>query len=371
MSNHLRACFAHTGCEESEPVVGLQKQRIVIAVPVDEAVVDYLRSMKRDVEWCWEPDLLPTRRFVGDYAGDPGFSRTPSEQRRFEALLDSADVLFGIPDTSPAALRRTAVANPALRWVHTMAAGGGAELRAADLPPARRETLVVTTSAGVHGSALAEFAVLGLLAGLKDLPRWTADKAARRWPERTPVRQLRDATVLVLGTGGIGARVAELLASFGSEVWGAARRLTPASPPFSRMIAPEGLGAALASVDALVCALPGTDATTHLVDAGLLAQLRTGAVVVNVGRGTVIDEQALVAALDDGRVGFAALDVFEQEPLPQDSPLWTRERVLLSPHTAALDAGEERRIAELFIENLRRLRQGRALINVVDPVEFY
>lgn len=351
--------------------MGTRAERIVIAVPMADEVVEHLREAEPDVDWAWEPELLAPRRFPGDYAGPPDFSRDPTAQERFETLVDGADALLGIPDTSPSALRRTALANPALRWVHTMAAGGGAQLRAAELPPERLETLAVTTSAGVHGYALAEFALLGVLAGLKDVPRWTADKADRRWPERAPVRQLSGATVLVLGTGGIGARVAEVFSACGATVWGMARHATPTRPPFRRIVQASALADVLPCVDALVCALPGTDATHHLVNEELLSSLPSGAVVVNIGRGSVIDEQALVAALRTGQVGFAALDVFETEPLPARSPLWSDPRVLVSPHTAALDRDEELRIADLFLDNLRRRRAGLRMRNLVDTVEFY
>jgi hypothetical protein len=257
--------------------VGTRAERIVIAVPVAEEVVAHLREAEPDVDWAWEPELLPPRRFPGDYAGPSGFRRGPAPQERFEALVDGADALFGIPDTSPTALRRTALTNPALRWVHTMAAGGGAQLRAAELPPDRLATLAVTTSAGVHGHALAEFALLGVLAGLKDVPRWAADKDERTWPERAPVRQLRGATVLVLGTGGIGARVAEVFAACGAIVWGVTRHAAPTRPPFRRIVQASALADALPCVDALVCALPGTDATHHLVDKEVLSGLPAGA----------------------------------------------------------------------------------------------
>jgi phosphoglycerate dehydrogenase-like enzyme len=117
--------------------------------------------------------------------------------------------------------------------------------------------------------------------------------------------------------------------------------------------------------------LPGTPATEKLVSAAVLDAVRPGTTLVSVGRGTVIDEDALVGALRDGRVGFAALDVFAVEPLAEDSPLWDLPNVLVSPHTAALDEAEDRRIAELFVENARRLLDGEPLRNVVDTVEFY
>ena len=121
----------------------------------------------------------------------------------------------------------------------------------------------------------------------------------------------------------------------------------------------------------MVCTLQGTDATAGLVGSAFFAALKPGATVVNVGRGTVIDEPALIAALQSGQVGFAALDVFAVEPLPTDSPLWSLPNVLVSPHSAALSVHEDRRIAELFTDNASRLLDGRPLLNVIDPVEFY
>lgn len=347
------------------------RPRVVIAVPVDSALVRRM-SARNDIEVVWRPDLLPPRRHPGDYAGDPAFRRDADAQARYEELADSADVLFGIPDTSPAALARTVAANPRLRWVHTMAAGGGSQIRDAGIDPARLTTLRVSTSAGVHGQGLAEFAVLGILAGLKDLPQWQRDQATRRWPDRAPVRQLRDARVLVLGTGGIGSRVAELLGPFGATVIGLVRS-TDSRPdgPFAQTITADELAGVLPTVDAVVAALPDTPRTRGFVGNTFLAALRPGAILVNVGRGTVVDEGALVAALADGRVGYAALDVFEREPLPADSPLWSHDRVLVSPHTAALDAGEEERIVALFLDNVERFLAGQPLVNEMDPDEFY
>lgn len=177
-------------------------------------------------------------------------------------------------------------------------------------------------------------------------------------------------TVLVLGLGGIGRETARTLRALGATVIGFSR---------SGEGAPEGtvgerierLSAHLPHADAIVVTLPGTAATESLVDDALLDAVKPGVVVVNVGRGTVIDEAALVRALVDGRVGFAALDVFAVEPLDPESPLWDHPNVLISPHTAALDPREERRIAELFADNAGRLLDGRPLRNVVDTVEFY
>ncbi|MFJ1991759.1 NAD(P)-dependent oxidoreductase [Streptomyces asiaticus] len=182
--------------------------------------------------------------------------------------------------------------------------------------------------------------------------------------------QVSRQTVLVLGLGGIGRAVAEALQALGATVIGTSRR-DVAGPGVSAVIHPDRVTEVAPTVDAVVNALPGTEATEHLLGERVFAALRPGACLVNVGRGSVVDEAALARALDSRRVGFAALDVFETEPLPADCPLWDHERVLVSPHTAALDAAEDRLIAELFAANATRLLDGHELINRVNTVEFY
>ena len=141
--------------------------------------------------------LLPPMRHAADFAGDPAFRRTPEQQARFEALIDSAEVLYGIPDVDPDALARTVRANPALRWVQIMAAGGGGQVAAAGLSEADLHRVTFTTSAGVHGGPLAEFAVFGLLAGAKTLPRLIAQQRAHDWSGRWTMAQLEEQTVLL------------------------------------------------------------------------------------------------------------------------------------------------------------------------------
>ncbi len=314
--------------------------------------------------------LLPPMRWPADFAGDPEWRRTPEQQRAYEAAIDSADALYGIPDVDPAALARAVRANPRLRWVHTMAAGGGGQVRAAGLNDEELDRVAFTTSAGVHGRPLAEFAVFGVLAGAKHLHRLQRQQRAREWTGRWPMGQVSRQTVLVLGLGGIGRAVTASLHALGATVVGA-NRSGSTVPGVDEMVHPDRLADAAPAVDAVVNTLPGTDASEHLLGKEFFTALKPGCTLVNVGRGSVVDEAALLDALDSGRVGFAVLDVFETEPLPARSPLWEHERVLVSPHTAALDASEDRRIAELFAANATRLLDDQGLLNRVDTVEFY
>lgn len=340
--------------------------RVVVATPIEDRWVQLIREREPRAEIVHLPELMPRMRFPGDYAGDPGFRRTAQQREDLAAALDDATVLLGIPDLDPALLRAVVDRNTRLRWVHTMAAGGGAQLRAAALENEQLRRVQVTTSAGVHGGPLAEFVLLGLLAGIKRLPELQSNQRARLWPERRPVPELAGSRVIVLGAGGIARAVEKRLSALGVDVHLTTRDTTAQA---GRILL-EDVPAALARADGLVCALPGTDATFHLVDDAFLRPAR-GIVLVNVGRGTVVAEGSLLRALDAGRVGFAALDVTEVEPLPPTSRLWDHPDVLLSPHTAALSTGEERRIAELFADNLSRFIDARPLRNVVDVVEFY
>jgi phosphoglycerate dehydrogenase-like enzyme len=347
----------------------MERLRVAIAAPVPPGLTELITSREPRLELLYDPDLLPPMRHPADFTGDPAFRRTTAQQHAYEELIDSADALYGIPDVDADALRRAVRANPGLRWVHTMAAGGGASVKAARLSEDELRRVVFTSSAGVHRDPLAEFALFGVLAGAKQLPRLTAQQHARVWSGRWLMGQLREQTILVVGLGGIGSRVVELLAVFGATIIGTSRRqLTIAGV---EVVHPDELVSVAERLDAVISTLPGTEATTGLLDAAFFDALKPGATIVNVGRGTVIDEPALIAALQSGQVGFAALDVFATEPLPPDSPLWSMPNVLISPHTAALSAQEDWRIAELFTDNASRLLDGRQLLNVINPVEFY
>lgn len=344
--------------------------RVALAAPIRPEHVDLLRQLEPRITVVHEAAALPPMRFPADFSGEPSFRRTPEAAEWWRAQLRDAEALYGIPDVDPALLAAVVRENDGLRWVHTMAAGGGGQVRGAGLSTDDLERVRFTTSAGVHGTSLAEFALLGLLAGAKRLPRLRADQAAHRWPDRWVMDPVTGSTVLVLGLGGIGAEVARTAAALGVHVIGASRSGRPVNG-VAEVVTVDELATILPRVDAVVSTLPGTAATEGLIDAAFFDALRPGATFVNVGRGTVVDEDALLDALRSGRVGFAALDVVAVEPLAADSPLWDLPQVLISPHTAALTVTEEERIVRLFAENARRLLDGEPLRNVVDTVEFY
>jgi phosphoglycerate dehydrogenase-like enzyme len=343
--------------------------KVVLATPLERSLRHLVTDVDPSVDLLADDSLLPPQRFAGDHAGDPGFRRTSVQQAAFERLLSKADIFYGIPDT-PATLATAVRANPGLRWVHTMAAGGGAEIKAANLTAAELRRVLFTTSAGVHGGTLAEFAIFGVLAGAKDLARLQAQQAARQWTGRWAMKQVHEQTVLVVGLGGIGRDVARLAKALGATVLGAKRHVEPV-PNVDEVHPITALPELVGRADAIVFTLPGTAATHGLYGAEMIAATKPGAVIVNVGRGTVIDETSLIGGLQSGQLGSAFLDVVAVEPLPVDSPLWAMPQVVIAPHTAALSPHEDRRIAELFATNLRRLLDGKELLNVVDIDHFY
>ncbi len=347
------------------------KTTVAIAVPLEAELVERIRAVDPSVTVLYEPELLPPERFPADHAGDPDFRRTPEQEERYWDMLNKAQVLYGLPNESPAGLARIANSNPRLEWVHAMAAGAGGAVKASGLDAATLQKFKVTTSAGVHALPLAEFAALGILNGFKRSAELAQDQAAKLWPElRTPTRLVNGSRLVVTGLGEIGLETARIARALGMIVSGTKRTVEPIDG-IDVVTDNDGLAGLLGTADAVVNTLPGTPYTEKLFSREVFAAMKPGTVFVNVGRGTVVDEEALLEALGNGQVSYACLDVFAVEPLPQDSPLWTHPRVMVSPHTSALSAAENRLIAERFCSNLRTYLDGGELPHLVDTVHFY
>lgn len=338
---------------------------LLIASPLEPEQVERIAAgAPGRITVMFAPDLLPEPRYAADHVGRPR-QLGPAEEARWQALLAEADILFDFDWQAPALLPIRA---PRLAWVQGTSAGIGELVRRHHLLDAPFQ---MTTAAGVHGAALAEFVILGLLHFIRDVPALQRMQRAHRW-QRYASRALAGRRVLLVGLGGVGRAIAAKLAALDLEVWGIRRNAT-APPPegVARLLPPTGLHGALAEVDALVLACPLTAETRHLIGAAELAAMHPGALLVNVARGQVIDEAALVEALRTGHLGGAALDVFAEEPLPEGSPLWDLDNVLICPHSASTLADENRRLVDLFLANLERFLAGRPLLNRFDPARGY
>jgi phosphoglycerate dehydrogenase-like enzyme len=277
-----------------------------------------------------------------------------------DALLDC----WAGPTRIVAALRKA----PRLRWIHARSAGLDRVL----VPEVVAHPAVLTNGRGAFSPALAEFVLASLLFFAKDLRRLVAQQAAGAWTA-FDMDRLEGQTVGIVGYGDIGRAVAARLRPLGVEILALRRRpdLSREDPLVAAVVPPERLLEMMSCSDAVVVAAPLTPHTHRLVGRDAIAAMKRTAVLVNVGRGPVVDEEALVAALEQGRIRGAALDVFETEPLPTESPLWRLPNVLLSPHCADHVPGWVDEAMRVFLRQLERFRRGEPLSDVVDKASGY
>jgi glyoxylate/hydroxypyruvate reductase A len=312
----------------------------------------------------YEPEFLPTPRYASDHGGTKP-SLSPEQLARWETITAGAEVMFDFDWHDPAGILARC---PRLRWIQGTSAGIGGFVSRHGLD---RGSLEFTTAAGTHAVPLAEFALMASLYFVKGVNHLNAWKAERHW-QRYATQRLAGRRALVIGLGGIGRHVATLFSGAGVEVWGLARRTrTEPLPGVTRQILRGDLTEALSATDILIIACPLTEETAGMIGAAELAALPQHAIVVNIGRGPVIDEPALIASLSAGHLAGACLDVFAEEPLPIDSPLWGMDNVIVSPHSASTLADENALLTDLFIDNLQRYLDGRPLRNVYDAVAGY
>ena len=246
-----------------------------------------------------------------------------------------------------------------VKWVHVAAAGVDGPL----FPGLVDSEAVMTNAAGVFDRPMAEWTLMMVLVYVKELFDNLQHQRARHWAYRE-VGVLEGRRVLVVGAGGIGRDIAQVLGRMGLEIRGVARSRRDNDPDFGTVHPVDELDALLPWADFVVAALPLTPHTRGLFGAAQFARMKPTARFINVGRGASVDEPDMIAALRDGQIAGAALDVFVTEPLPPESPLWGMSNVYVSPHMSG--SGFEERLAAQFLDNLRRFKQGRPLLNVVD-----
>ena len=266
-----------------------------------------------------------------------------------------------------AAFGEALAAAPRLKWMHFVST---AIDQHPFIPELARRKVRITTSAGANGEPVAQTAIAGILMLARHFPAWWAAQGRHEW---TPLRgaavprDLRGQTALIVGMGTIGTAVARFCKALGMHVIGVRRRARQPADPVDETHTLAALPDLLPRCDWVILACPLTPETRHLIHAGTLARLSPSARLVNVARGAVIDEPALVEALAGGRIAGAYLDVFEREPLPVDSPLWALPNVIVSPHNASASSGNNDRAMNIFLANLVRWARGEPLLNEQAP----
>lgn len=282
-----------------------------------------------------------------------------------EALLKSengkkADVILGEPDLS------TIHAMKNLRWIQMTWAGANKYTSAPDYP----DGVVLTSASGAYGAVISEYILSGLLALTKKLFLYRAQLQDGGWSRLANDDTLEGKRVLVLGTGDIGEETAKKLKTFGAYPVGICRTPGKTNPFFDEMYTVEQLDAQLPMADIVVIALPGTAETTGMFDAERIRKMKASAVLVNVGRGFIVDTDALTDALLNGILKGAVLDVTDPEPLPEQHPLRFMENVVMTPHVSGIGWAENmftrKRILDIFCENIKNDRANEPKRNVID-----
>ncbi len=335
---------------------------LLITTYLEPELVERIRRVDARLRVINEPGLLGKPRYAADHTAP--HLRSVADETRWRDLLAQADILFDFDPTHRPDLPELA---PKVRWIQGTSAGIGQMVHqygyATRMPKA-----IFTTASGVHARPLAEFVVMAVLMHFKGTLHVIDHQARRHW-ERYGSTDLEGRVLALVGLGRVGSEVARLCRAMGMTVYGT--DLNPAPAAVDRYFPPDRLSEMLPLADALVVIVPHTPQTEKMIGARELALLPRGAFFINIARGQVVDEPALVEALRSRHLSGAALDVFAEEPLPPSSPLWGMPHVLVSPHSASTSDRENGRIVDLFCDNLRRYLDGKPLRNVLDPQRMY
>ena len=344
---------------------------IFIATPLEPDCVERIRAVDPNrLEVIYDPALLPETHYTADHKGKP-LVRQGKRLRRWQAGLRGAEILWDFPPFNADGSNDIALAGK-LRWVQATSTGVGRLVERLGL---QQTDVIVTTARGVHAGPLAEFVFMALLAHYRGLRHLDVEQRAHRWV-RYCGEEIAGRTLVTIGAGDLARGVARIARALNMRIIAIARQPKKSrahAALFDAIHPREDLHRVLAGADAVVVAVPHTAETENLIDAAAFGAMRPGCAFVNIGRGQVVDEAALIQSLASGHLGFAALDVAAIEPLPPESPLWDMPNVLISPHSASTVVSENRKITEIFCDNLRCYLDGRLadMKNVLDKERLY
>lgn len=305
------------------------------------------------------------RRQIDAAANAAGFvAHYYDTQAALTPHIGDYEVLFGHP--VPALLRQASQ----LKWLCSDYAGVEKYLDDAVWP---QPDCLLSNGSGAYGPTISEHILMVLLMLLRRMPEYQADLSRRQWTYHTPIRSIIGSHIVVLGTGDIGSNTARRLKALGASVTGVCRSGKSSEPTFDRVLQTAELDSVLPTADALVMALPSTPETVEILSRERISLLPEHAYVVNVGRGSAIDQQALGDALRTGRLAGAALDVMTPEPLPTDDPLWDCPNIIITPHVSGnMSLGLTCDIdVDMFCADLERYAAGKSLHNLVDRIRGY
>lgn len=341
---------------------------ILIASYLEPHHVERIRKTVPNCTVIYEPDLIATPQYVADHKGGP-FKRTEEQELKWQSFLKYADILFDFDQTHMNDLPDLA---PNVKWMQATSSGIGQSLHRLKYDQ-RMPNTIFTTARGVHDQPLAEFCLMVMMAFNKKLLPTIESQKKKHWA-RFAGTDLRGKTVGIIGMGKVGQRTGQLCQCLGMKVLGVKRDvkgIDPSTQYADEIYSQSELEKILPRSEYLVLITPHTPETEKMIGEKQLAMLPKGAILINIGRGALIDETALILSLQSGHLGGAGLDVFEKEPLPQSSPFWDMSNVIVSPHSGSTSDRENELITDIFCENLKNYLEGKPLINVIDPVKMF
>ncbi|MGB9867632.1 MAG: D-2-hydroxyacid dehydrogenase [Bacillota bacterium] len=284
----------------------------------------------------------------------------PGKGQGLEGLVEDAEVFLNLIG-GPGITRELFPKATQLRWIQVGAAGVDDVL----FPELVESPVVVTNCRGIHASTISEHVFAMILAFARGLFKFQRDRKLRKW-DRTGVSEVSGKTIGIVGLGAIGSKIARRAKCFGMKVIGVKKHTTQAVPYVDKLVSQDELLQALPEMDYVVISVPLTAETFRLIGERELKAMKPTAYLINIARGKVVDEAALIRALKEGAIAGAGLDVYEVEPLPAESELWDMENVIFTPHVAGTFSENVERITEIFVENLKRYVAGQEMINVVN-----
>ena len=341
--------------------------KIFITFRLAPELIKKVKTADPRVEIIYEPEILGKLRYPNDQHG-AHIERTPKQELRWLENLSNAEIIFGYLNRQYASIIKELA--PKLRWIQSPSAGIGQSAKRTGLTGT---DIILTTSSGMHATPLAEFCLMAMLMHIKDYAYMAREKAAHHWA-RTSTTELRTKTLAVVGLGRVGREVARLGQCLGMRVIGTKRHIegvAPATVNVEKLHPWTNLHPMLGEADYVVLICPHTEETQGLIGEAELIAMKEGSMLINIARGSVVDEPALIRALQSGHLGGLASDVFWKEPLPPESPFWDMPNVIISPHSASTADTENSKLTEIFVDNIHRYIDGKPMQNLLDKDALY
>ena len=355
--------------EEGESLVAKrmnERVTVFIVAPFPTDCVERIKAADPRADIIYDDTLMPKLRYPADRVGHP-LTFTAEMEEKWRGYLARADILLGFD--RPRLTHLTELA-PRLRWIQATSTAVGPVVKELGWD---EKGLTVTSASGIHAVPIAEFVIMSLLAFTKDIFHLFHLKQQKAF-QRYCTGQLQGKTLGIVGLGKNGTEVARRATALGMRVLGIKRNhegANPATLGVDQIYPKDHIHAMLGQCDFVSLTVPTTPETHQYMDDSKFKAMPPGSVLINNSMGTIVNEEDLIRALQEGHLGGAALDVFAKEPLDPQSPLWEMDNVLLSPHSASCAQWEDAKMTDLFIDNLRRYLDGLPLRNVIDPERQY